>query len=154
MFETSARLSVIAAGLAALTLAAGCTSYDHRTSPGVWSAGQAEPPPMPAPDHRPGPINPPLSIASPLVPAPQRGSVTAGCEGSYTLVSANGSVGAQGRAYNTGAGLVQIDARGNRGAAIPAATAGQSLLFLPDCNCAAVRSVAETGGPAPVCRGN
>lgn len=150
MLETSVRFSVIAAGLAALTLAAGCTSYNQRTSPGVWSADHAEP--MPAPHHRPGPIAQPLSIAPPLVPAPQRGSVTAGCEGSFTLVSANGSVSAQGRAYNTGTGLVQIDARGNRGAAIASATVGQSLLFLPDCNCTSVRSVAETGGPAPMCR--
>lgn len=154
MFETSVRFSVIAAGLAALTLAAGCTSYNQRTAPGVWTSGHAEPLRGPAPDHRPGPINPPLSIASPVAPAPQGGSVTVGCEGSFTLVSANGSVAAQGRAYNTGAGLMQIDARGNRGAAIPAATAGQSLLFLPDCSCAAVRNAAETGVPAPMCRGN
>jgi hypothetical protein len=153
MLETSVRLSMIAVGLAALTLTAGCTSYNQRTSPGVWSAGHAEALPMPAPINRPAPISPSMSVTAPPMSTPQRGSVTTGCEGTFTRLGSNGAVGQQGRAYNTGAGLVQLDARGNRGAAIPAATAGESLLFRPDCNCAAVRSVADAGGPAPMCNG-
>ena len=89
--------------------------------------------------------------SAPRLTTPQRGSVTAGCDGVYTRLSASGSVTAQGRAHNTGAGLVVLDGRGNRGSAIASAAGGESLLFRPDCDCQSVRQMSEAGQPAPVC---
>ncbi len=66
-----------------------------------------------------------------------RATFTQGCTGSYSQRDARtGRTIAQGRAYNSGNGLLGLDARGRRGGTL-ASNANISLLFLPDCNCRA-----------------
>jgi hypothetical protein len=151
MLKLNSRVTIaVVLGCAAVAVA-GCTSYNNRVSPGVWDADVASTPYTPPP-----PVSAPIRPSAPVAPPPrlvttQRGSVTAGCDGTFTLMGANGAVSSQGRAHNTGAGLVRLDARGNRGASIPAASNGESLLFRPDCNCQSVREVSDAGGAAPMC---
>jgi hypothetical protein len=145
---TLAMLSAV--GLAVLLSA--CSSYNERVSPGVWNTHSTTAPPAPPPASVSAPV--PGMSGGPLAPrltTPQRGSVTAGCDGTFTRLSATGSVVSQGRAHNTGTGLVALDGRGNRSTAIASATNGESLLFRPDCNCQSVRQMSEAGQPAPVC---
>jgi hypothetical protein len=155
-FQHTFRFILAAATVVGLTALAACAGHTERTSPGTWSAGTVRPV---APDMgRAAPIAPPLSSPSasmapaPRLTTPQRGSVTAGCDGTFTRLGAGGTIAAEGRAHNTGAGLVRLDARGNRGAAIAAASNGESLLFRPDCSCQSVRQVSEAGGVAPMCQ--
>jgi hypothetical protein len=147
-------LGLVATAGLAVTLGA-CSSYHDRVSPGVWSGETVAPPVSHTAPAAPVSVAPPHSSRDdappPRLATVQRGSVTAGCDGTFTRLSATGGVTAQGRAYNTGAGLVALDAHGNRSTPIASATNGESLYFRPDCDCQTVRQMSEAGQPAPVC---
>jgi hypothetical protein len=133
--------------IAALVLTAACSH--RRPEAPRWSG-----PAMPAPSAPGAPVvTPPIMEPAPTTymasapePAPPQPvavrSFTTGCNGSYTIVDGAGRHVQAGRAYNTGSGLVALDSRGNRGAAVTQAGAGQTLLFLPDCGC---QARADTG---------
>lgn len=142
----------LAAILLTSLVATGCHHRPHH--PPGWN--QVPPPPSqplpPAPPQAeayPTVVDPrPVVIAAPAeLPAePAVRTFTAGCSGGYSLVDAHGRVVRSGRAYNTGAGLVMLDAQGRQGAPVPQPGANQTLLFLPDCACGA--GPVQDGPPA------
>lgn len=151
-----ARPAVLLAGMmVAGVLLAGCQS---RPAAAPWPdrpvpppAARAAPPVIdPGPAARPAatiavPAGP--GTADPSPPLPGVRSYTTGCNGHFTVVDARGRTVRSGRAHNTGSGLVLLDARGGRGAAVPQAATGQTLLFLPDCGC---QARADRGPAGPV----
>lgn len=132
----------LAAILLTALLATGC----HHRPQSVPGWDQPPPPPAQLPAPPPPAAYPtvvdtrPVVIAAPAEEQPALAPVrtfTAGCSGGYSVVDANGRVVRTGRAYNTGEGLVTLDAQGRQGALVPQPGPNQSLLFLPDCACGA-----------------
>jgi hypothetical protein len=66
-----------------------------------------------------------------------RRTFTQGCTGSFSVRDArtNREI-SNGRAFNSGSGLIALDTRGRQTRAISSST-NQSVVFLPDCNCRA-----------------
>lgn len=132
----------LAAILLTALLATACHHRpQHHPVPG-WN----QPPPAQTPAPPPQAAYPPVVDTRPVViaapadhqpAAPPVRTFTAGCSGGYSVVDASGRVVRTGRAYNSGEGLVSLDAQGRQGAPVAQPGANQSLLFLPDCACGA-----------------
>ncbi len=142
----------LAAILLTALVATGCHHRPHQV-PG-WN--QAPPPPAQPPAPPQPPAYPPVVDTRPVViaapaddhpAAPPVRTFTAGCSGGYSVVDASGRVVRTGRAYNTGEGLVTLDASGRQGAPVSQPGPDQSLLFLPDCACGG--GPVQDGPPGP-----
>lgn len=132
----------LAALLLTALVATGCHHRPHHHPVPSWDQAQppaAQPPAPPPPEATPAVVDTrPVVIAAPAdLPPPTVRTFTAGCSGGYSVVDASGRVVRTGRAYNSGDGLVTLDARGRQGAPVAQPGANQSLLFLPDCACGA-----------------
>lgn len=132
----------LAATLLTALLATGCHHRPHHHPAPGWN----EPPTAQTPAPPPQAAYPPVVDTRPVViaahadhqpAAPPVRTFTAGCSGGYSVVDASGRVVRTGRAYNSGEGLVSLDAQGRQGAPVAQPGANQSLLFLPDCACGA-----------------
>jgi hypothetical protein len=97
-----------------------------------------------------------------LAPQTGRFTFTQGCTGTYSVrdLRTNRDI-SNGRAFNSGRGLIALDAQGRQSRAI-SSSPSHSVIFLPDCNCrfdGATRTssslpatqVAAIGVRAPTC---
>jgi hypothetical protein len=128
--------------LVAMTLmASGCATHPKA----VPNWGGSTPPVASnnAPYQPPAPVQ--RNVVETMITEPANGrfTFTQGCTGNYSVRDTRTNrETARGRATNTGNGLAALDSRGRQGAIINA-TASQSVIFLPDCNCGRDRN--QTG---------
>jgi hypothetical protein len=119
--------------LVALGLLAGACADRSKTIP-TW--GGSTPPVSTGPStvYTPSPVQ---YRPEPAVSSNGRFTFTQGCTGNFSVRDArtNREI-SNGRAYNSGSGLIALDAQGRRTRAISSAT-NQSVIFLPDCSCRA-----------------
>jgi hypothetical protein len=136
-----------------------CASHRHEIP--NWGGGSVG-----TADSNPAPIYTPPQIAdTPPVTSSyeaSRTTFTQGCTGGYSVRDqrTNREI-ISGRAFNSGRGLIALDAQGRQTRAISSGVS-QSVLFLPDCNCRLNGSTrtssalspsqnASLGTRAPVC---
>jgi hypothetical protein len=117
-------------GLALLTSA--CAS--HKKPVPQWG-GPLPQSSNPAPSQPVGPVvlnNQAIASASEMT---GRRTFTQGCTGTFSVRDArtNREI-SSGRAFNSGTGLIALDRQGRQTRAVSSST-GQSVTFLPDCNC-------------------
>lgn len=93
--------------------------------------------PSQAPSQAPAPNQALGNDTAALASSNGRTTFTQGCTGNFSVrdTRTNRPI-ASGRAYNSGIGLIALDARGRQMRAVPSAP-NYSTLFRPDCNCRA-----------------
>jgi hypothetical protein len=121
--------------IAVSLLVSGCARHP-KAIPG-WGGNTAPLPSAPVMPSRP--VSPIVGepVMNTVPSANGRFTFTQGCAGSYSVrdTRTNRQI-ASGRAYNSGRGLVALNAQGRQTTLVPS-TAATSVLFLPDCNCRA-----------------
>jgi hypothetical protein len=147
-------------------LLTGCTHHQHAPKVPDWSGDIGRGSVGSAPVQNQTTYSAPASgywTTQPGVASTGSATFTQGCAGNYVVrdTRTNRDL-ASGRAFNTGRGLMALDA-GNRQVRPVTSVGDQSVIFLPDCNCrrdgagrsSAIESPqqsASVGARAPTCQ--